>query len=254
MGNACASCAGVGPRASLDVLAWFQVLDSHGFRFAHEPCSSRRETTRDADLVQCTPHGFTVCVSLVDAGGPAAGQREIDAMHIEQGRLAARIEGDFVVFLIGARINRFRDVRAWLPVVRAMPKMLAELDRRPELGLLHSWSAQRGLREALLIQYWRSYEHLHAYARARESEHLPAWAAYNRAIKDNDAVGIWHETYLVPAGQYEAIYGNMPRYGLAQAGELLDARGASTSSLGRLGRSDGEDQPLDPDGRPREVA
>ncbi|MEE4301610.1 MAG: DUF4188 domain-containing protein [Pseudomonadales bacterium] len=175
-------------------------------------------------------------------------------MMIEKGRLAARIEGDFVVFLIGARINRFRDLRAWLPVVRAMPKMLAELDRNPELGLLYSWSAMRGLREAVLVQYWRSYEHLHAYARARESEHLPAWSEYNRAIKGNDSVGIWHETFLVQAGQYEAIYGNMPRYGLAHAGELVDARGAFTSSLGRLGRSAGEDQPLDEDGRPREVA
>lgn len=159
------------------------------------------------------------------------------------GRRAARIEGDFVVFLIGARINRFLEPSRWLPVVRAMPKMLAELDRRPELGLLHSWNALRGIREVLLIQYWRSFDHLHDYARARESEHLPAWAAYNRAIKDNDAVGIWHETYLVQAGQYEAIYGNMPRYGLANAGELVAAKGRLTSSLGRLGRSDGADQP-----------
>ena len=162
---------------------------------------------------------------------------------ILDGRRAARIEGDFVVFLIGARINRFLEPSGWLPVVRAMPKMLAELDRRPELGLLHSWNALRGIREVLLIQYWRSFDHLHDYARARESEHLPAWAAYNRAIKDNDAVGIWHETYLVQAGQYEAIYGNMPRYGLANAGELVEAKGRLTSSLGRLGRSDGADQP-----------
>ena len=99
-----------------------------------------------------------------------------------EGRRAAQIEGDFVVFLIGARINRFREPRAWLPVVRSMPKMLAELERRPELGLLHATSAVRGIREVLLIQYWRSFDHLHGYARARESEHLPAWAAYNRAI------------------------------------------------------------------------
>jgi hypothetical protein len=175
-------------------------------------------------------------------------------MIIERGRHAARIEGDFVVFLIGVRLNRLRDVRAWLPVVRAMPRMLAELDRRPDLGLLHSWSARRGFREALLIQYWRSFEHLHGYARARESEHLPAWAEYNRAIRDNDAVGIWHETYLVRAGEYEAIYGNMPPYGLGNAGERVEARGRQTSALGRLGRGAGEDHPLDADGAPRPTA
>lgn len=166
------------------------------------------------------------------------------------GRQAATIEGDFVVFLIGARLNRLRDVRGWLPVVRAMPRMLAELDARPELGLLYSWGASRGMRERFLVQYWRSYEHLHAYARERESEHLPAWAAYNRALRDNDSVGIWHETFLVRAGQYEAIYGNMPRFGLANAGRVATASGRLTSSLGRLGRGEGTDQPLDAEGRP----
>ena len=82
-----------------------------------------------------------------------------------------------MVFLIGARINRSREPGGWLPVVRSMPKMLAELERRPELGLLHSTSVVRGIREVLLIQYWRSFGYFHEYARARESEHLPAWAA-----------------------------------------------------------------------------
>ena len=173
---------------------------------------------------------------------------------VESGRRAARIEGDFVVFLIGARINRFRSVSAWLPVVRAMPRMLKELARQPELGLLHSWTALSSLRDVLVVQYWRSFEHLHAYARARDAEHLPAWAAYNRALKDDPAVGIWHETYLVRAGAYEAVYGDMPAHGLARAGRLVDAVGPARSALGRLGRSDGEDQPLAPDGAPRDAA
>ncbi|MEE4384140.1 MAG: DUF4188 domain-containing protein [Pseudomonadales bacterium] len=173
---------------------------------------------------------------------------------VETGRRAARIEGDFVVFLIGARINRFRSVSAWLPVVRAMPRMLKELARQPELGLLHSWTAVSGLRDVLVVQYWRSFEHLHAYARARDAEHLPAWAAYNRALKDDPAVGIWHETYLVRAGAYEAVYGNMPPHGLGRAGHLEEAVGRARSALGRLGRSDGTDQPLSPEGAPRDAA
>lgn len=31
----------------------------------------------------------------------------------------------------------------------------------------------------------------------------------------------WHETYLVRAGEYEAIYGNMPPFGLGRAGRLV---------------------------------
>lgn len=41
-----------------------------------------------------------------------------------------------VVFLIGMRINSLWRVRAWLPVFIAMPRMLRELYRQPEPGLL----------------------------------------------------------------------------------------------------------------------
>jgi hypothetical protein len=39
------------------------------------------------------------------------------------------LEGDFVVFLIGMRISRFWKFHKWIPVARAMPKMLVELSR-----------------------------------------------------------------------------------------------------------------------------
>jgi hypothetical protein len=32
--------------------------------------------------------------------------------------------------------------------------------------------------------------------------------------RGDGAVGIWHETYVVPAGNTETIYGNMPLLGL----------------------------------------
>lgn len=51
-------------------------------------------------------------------------------------RMTAEIEGDFVVFLIGMRINRLRRVSKWLPVFLAMPRMLRELERNLEAGLL----------------------------------------------------------------------------------------------------------------------
>ena len=43
--------------------------------------------------------------------------------------------------------------------------------------------------------------------------------------------GIWHETFLVRAGEYEAIYGNMPPTGLAQAGRLVPIGEGSTARL-----------------------
>jgi hypothetical protein len=41
--------------------------------------------------------------------------------------------------------------------------------------------------------------------------------------------GIWHETYLVKAGEYEAVYGNMPPHGLGKAGRLVPVAEASSA-------------------------
>ena len=52
-------------------------------------------------------------------------------------RVTARIQGDFVVFLIGMRVNKPWKLGKWLPVMRAMPKMLKELEAAPpEVGFL----------------------------------------------------------------------------------------------------------------------
>jgi hypothetical protein len=128
--------------------------------------------------------------------------------------MMAAIEGDFVLFLIGVRLNRPWKVHKWLPVLRAMPRMLAELKAHPECGCLAI-----GGSTSLSIQYWRSFEHLEAHARSPEHSHWPAWTAFNREVRSSSGdVGIWHETYLVRAGQYETVYGSMPRMGLALAG------------------------------------
>jgi hypothetical protein len=155
--------------------------------------------------------------------------------EIYKGRFAAQIEGDFVVFLIGMRVNRLLAFSKWFPVTQAMPRMLKELFQHPELGLLHASSALSG-RTIAMTQYWRSFEHLHAYAHAKDKAHLPAWAEFNRLVGGNGAVGIFHETYMVKAGGYEAVYANMPRYGLARAGEMVPAVGRMQSAKTRLGR------------------
>jgi hypothetical protein len=147
-------------------------------------------------------------------------------------RMAAEIEGDFVVFIIGMRINKPWKVHKWFPVFLGMPRMLKELKRQPESGFLGSISG--GL---LVVQYWRSFEDLEAYARSHDGLHWPAWVAFNkRMTKSRGDVGIWHETYLVRAGEYEAIYSGMPRTGLGKAGKLVPASGRKESARGRAGR------------------
>lgn len=167
--------------------------------------------------------------------------------QIKKERVTADIEGDFVVFLIGMRINAFWKVHKWFPVFLAMPKMLRELSTHDDLGLL-GFRTRWGGRNIEVIQYWRSFEKLHAYARNQDAEHLPAWASFNRKIADNGSVGIWHETYLVKEGQYEAVYRNVPPYGLAAASTVISAAGRHKTAAGRLGRSEGEDAPVDETG------
>jgi Monooxygenase af470-like len=50
-------------------------------------------------------------------------------------RMTAEVEGDFVVFLIGMRINKPWKVHKWLPVFLAIPRMLKELAAAP--GIWH---------------------------------------------------------------------------------------------------------------------
>jgi len=138
-------------------------------------------------------------------------------------RMTVDLKGDFVVFLIGMRINRAWKVHKWLPVARAMPKMLKELSQKPESGFL-GFQIYGGI-PPVIAQYWKSFEQLEAYAKDRSGEHYPAWKAFNTRIRSNGDVGIWHETYKVKAGEYECIYNNMPKYGLGKIGELAPATG-----------------------------
>lgn len=50
-------------------------------------------------------------------------------------------------------------------------------------------------------------------------------------------MGIWHETYRVEAGAYEAIYQNMPAYGLGATGQLVPATGRMETAAGRMGKT-----------------
>ena len=157
------------------------------------------------------------------------------------GRFTADVDGDFVVFLIGMRVNKLWDVRDWWPTFAAMRPMVKELEARPELGLMH---AQFGwLGGPFVAQYWRSFEQLERYARDPDAEHLPAWRRFNQLVRGSGDVGIWHETYRVRAGEYETIYGNMPRVGLAQVGDH-EALGSTSTAAIRSGARAEDEAPI----------
>lgn len=134
-------------------------------------------------------------------------------------RMFAKYEGDFVIFMIGMRINFFLKVNKWFPVTMAMPKMIKELYADKSSGFLgaETWFG----RTTIMVQYWKSFEHLEKYAKDREKEHYPAWKNYNQKVRKTNAVGVWHETYKARPGSYENIYVNMPPFGLGKAGKLI---------------------------------
>lgn len=151
---------------------------------------------------------------------------------IHTGRMTASKDEGFVIFIIGMRINKFWKIHKWLPVALAMPKMIRELKENSELGFLsqESWFG----RTTIMVQYWKSFNHLESYAKNKNSEHFPVWKFFNEQISNNGDVGIWHETYLLNKGSYECIYNNMPLFGLAKAGQHLPVTGNRKTAKSRL--------------------
>ena len=152
---------------------------------------------------------------------------------INKGRMTAITDEGIVVFLIGMRINNFFAFSNWVPVFMAMGRMLPELYKNLQLGFksYQMWFS----RTLILVQYWESAEKLLEYSKATDSEHLPAWKAFNKAARSSSAVGIWHETYVVPAGGVENMYVNMPTFGFGKVVELVPATGQRNAAKDRFG-------------------
>lgn len=150
------------------------------------------------------------------------------------GRFTAQTDEPFVVFIIGMRVNKFFAFRKWIATAMAMGPMLRTLYQHPEKGFLGaqtliSW------RRVTTIQYWRSFDDLEKFARDKDDPHLEAWRKFNKTIGSDGSVGIFHETFLVDAGKYEALYGNMPVLGLAAATSHVPAVGKRETARRRLG-------------------
>jgi hypothetical protein len=110
--------------------------------------------------------------------------------------------------------------------------MIKELyTNKDELGFL-SMESYFGLRTSAMIQYWRSMDDLHTYA--KNEKHLSAWENFNKKVGNNDAVGIYHESYQIKKGSYETIYGNMPHYGLGNALKPIPITAERNSAKKRL--------------------
>ncbi|MFN8147040.1 MAG: DUF4188 domain-containing protein [Candidatus Nanopelagicales bacterium] len=156
-------------------------------------------------------------------------------MDVQQGRWTAEIDGDFVVFLIGAMAHDPVGSPEATRLLMTMSDMLGELLSDPSKGLLAFSTYGTAANGAVLIQYWRSFDALEAYARDPGAKHAPVWREWNRlAADERSGAGIWHETYKVGAGSFEAVYQNMPVTGLQKAGRPVTVTEAKNSARARL--------------------
>lgn len=152
--------------------------------------------------------------------------------RVHPGRFTAPADTEVTVFLIGMRFNRLHRIDAWWPVVSAMPRMLRHLAAHPEAGMLgqHSWFG----RTTILLTYWRDPQSLQAFAADSDAPHLEPWRRFMRRVGASGTVGIWHETYVVPAGHQESLYANMPVFGLAAATRHVPVGPGSSTARQRL--------------------
>ena len=167
--------------------------------------------------------------------------------EMNKGRYSADRGADGrVLFLIGMRFNRLWQFWKWMPVFSAMPRMLVELRKNPQLGMVGTPRTFLSGRTILVWQYWESFEKLAAYSRATESAHLPAWRRFNAKVRDNGSVGIFHETVLLSDDRIETVYGNMPTFGLATVTGAIPAGRRGQTAKTRLTGSDDNSPAVDP--------
>jgi hypothetical protein len=134
---------------------------------------------------------------------------------VRPGKVIADNGEPIVVFVVGLRINRWRAVRYWVPLVLTMPGMLHALTRVPDGGLLgYRLLLGPGPRQAAILQYWRRPEELHQFASEFAGPHRSAKRRYWWHYGSTDAVGVWHELLVSAEGQHHGMYGNMPPTGL----------------------------------------
>jgi hypothetical protein len=168
--------------------------------------------------------------------------------QIFPGRYSARIEGSFVVFRLGMRVNSYFSFWKWLPTLGVLTPVLRTLLRSRPPGLLGSFSlfylsAGRGI-----VQYWRTFEDLEAFARSKESPFHELWRRYRQSPGADGTVGLWYEAFLVDPDYYESVYDNMPLAGLARASQHIPAVGRLETARRRLG---GQGEPALPSPMPK---
>jgi Domain of unknown function (DUF4188) len=133
---------------------------------------------------------------------------------------------DLIVIYLGMRV---RSPRGMLKFLKLGIEIRKAVDAEPDGLLLHEnfffSPVHGGMR-----QYWRDFPALEAWTRT-----LPHQAWWRDFLRDSGGTGFWHELYSIRGG-IEAVYDDMPPFGLGTFAPRKPARGRLFGSRGRLGR------------------
>ena len=153
--------------------------------------------------------------------------------EIFAGRYTAQTDQPIIVFAIGMRFNRFYAVHKWCrPMVNTLRMWRYVQTQHPE-GYLGGYlnAYWRGLG---MLQYWKDFDSLEKFSHDPVHPHLAAWRQLAALTKNDQTFGYWHETYQVEPGTSEAIYGSMPRFGLAAATQHVAIQESTEAARSRL--------------------
>lgn len=139
--------------------------------------------------------------------------------EVIQGRRGVGVDGDFVVFLIGACLDLKHPLRSLgdLGGRRRVHEALHYVAGRPEKGLVAYQVA--GL---TVTQHWRSLAHLAQFV-GDDDPHLEGWRSYWARVARSSRTTIWHETYLVRSGEYTPVNWQLPAFGRSAGRVALDS-------------------------------
>ena len=160
-------------------------------------------------------------------------RRTSGSQPVRTGRWMATREEPFALFLFGMRLNRLRGLPRYLWGLRVLRRVLRDLEAHPERGLLAGRVYRAGL-TLVAVQYWESFDALDTWARDHRLPHRRPWQQYLREALDDDAMGLWHETYLASPGSWEGVYLNLPPWGLAAGVEAVEMQATRGSARERL--------------------
>ncbi|WP_203229122.1 DUF4188 domain-containing protein [Halobellus captivus] len=136
-------------------------------------------------------------------------------------RMTAEIDGEYVIYINGMRLNKLRALPKYLRAGLKAGEMFKQLAADPDSGFLGYLPAYMSLRSGAAIQYWRSLEDIKRFAGDPDGTHVPAWQWYNEEVGNCGELGFWAELYVVKDGSFETFYRNMPPTGLGEHGSLV---------------------------------